>query len=292
MSPHSQGLARRPVRTVFVSDIHLGSRHSQAAAFLRFLDSIQPRQLYLVGDFIDGWKLRRKWRWNPVYSRILLRLSEMANDGTRIFFTPGNHDEFLRDPMIREVVSMGLVRIRDEFVHQTADGRRFLVLHGDRFDRVETGAKWMSVVASIAYDSLLAANSLLSRFKRASAQGPYALGASLKRGVKQIVNFISDFEARLIEHADEMECAGIICGHIHTPAMVHGRDVLYCNTGDWVENCTALIEEESGRLELVRCRGEGVHDCQRLAVTAAGGPLLLREKPFSDGYSLTATAAD
>lgn len=255
--PQSHGLARRPVRTVFVSDIHLGCRHSQAAAFLRFLESIQPRQLYLVGDFIDGWKLRRRWRWNPIYTRILLRLSEMAHGGTRIFFTPGNHDDFLRDPVIREVVSMGLVRIRDEFVHQLADGRRFLVLHGDRFDRIETGARWMSVVASMAYDSLLAANAFVCGFSQLATRQRYSLGAAVKRRVKRIVNFISEFESRLVAHADELGCAGIICGHIHTPTMVHRGDVLYCNTGDWVENCTALIEEESGCLELVECRADG-----------------------------------
>jgi UDP-2,3-diacylglucosamine pyrophosphatase LpxH len=250
------------VRTVFVSDIHLGCRHSQAAAFLDFLESVEPRQLYLVGDFIDGWKLRRRWRWDPVYSRILLRLSEMANGGTRLFFTPGNHDDFLREPILREVVSRGLVRIRDEFVHSLADGRRFLVLHGDRFDTVECGAKWLSVVATIAYDGLLTANSIFNRIGRAfsrrnrceSGGRPFALGAAVKRGVKRIVTYISRFEDRLIGHAAAQKCVGIICGHIHSPALVQRDGVMYCNTGDWVENCTALVEHESGRLELFAYR--------------------------------------
>ena len=253
--------SRRRVRTVFVSDIHLGCRHAQAAAFLEFLESVEPRQLYLVGDFIDGWKLRRRWRWDPIYSRILLRLSEMAHGGTRLFFTPGNHDDFMREPILREVVSRGLVRIRDEFVHCLADGRRFLVLHGDRFDTVECGAKWLSVLATIAYDGLLTANSLVSRigrvFSRRDRGGggkPFALGAAVKRSVKRIVTYISRFEDRLVDHAVAQQCAGIICGHIHTPALVQRDKVMYCNTGDWVENCTALVEHESGRLELFAYR--------------------------------------
>jgi len=231
-----------------------------------------------------------------VYSRILLRLCEMAHGGTRIFFTPGNHDDFLREPMIREVVSMGLVRIRDEFVHHTADGRRFLILHGDRFDRIETGAKWMSVVASIAYDSLLAANSLVSYLSRSTSRRKYFLGAALKRRVKRIVNFISDFETRLVTHASDQDCEGIICGHIHTPTMVQRADILYCNTGDWVENCTALIEEESGRLELVECRNEGNGEWQSLAVDPGRDlptpPKRNVKVDRCDEWSCTATMAD
>ncbi len=265
------GLARRPLRTVFVSDIHLGCRHSQAKTFLNFLNSIQPRQLYLVGDFIDGWKLRRRWRWNSVYSQILLRLCEMAHGGTRIFFTPGNHDDFLREPIIREVVSMGLVRIRDEFIHQTADGRRFMVLHGDRFDRIETGARWMSIAATIAYDSFLAANSLVSRLSGKSISHQYSLGAALKKQVKHVVKFISDFESRLISHAEASDCTGVICGHIHSPTITLRDGVVYCNSGDWVENCTALIEEESGDLELVECRGEDPRQWVSMAVSPGCG---------------------
>ena len=247
----SQGLARKSVRTVFVSDIHLGCRHAQADAFLRFLEAIEPQQLYLVGDFIDGWKLRRQWRWLPIYSRILRRLCEMAHGGTRIFLTPGNHDDFLREPIIREIVSMGLVRIRDEFVHSMADGRRFLVLHGDRFDSIESRARWMSVCASIAYDSLLSINSLCGRLAGRANRNRYALGAALKRRVKRIVKFISNYETRLIEHAEEQCCAGVICGHIHAPTIFQHGDIVYCNSGDWVENCTALIEDLSGNLQLV-----------------------------------------
>lgn len=270
MTATSQGSARRRVRTVFVSDIHLGCRHSQAVAFLEFLNSVEPRQLYLVGDFIDGWKLRRRWRWDPVYSRILLRLCEMAHGGTRLFFTPGNHDDFLREPILREVISQGLVRIRDEFVHQMRDGRRFLITHGDRFDKIECGAKWMSVVATIAYDSLLMANSVIARLSGVGVRKPFAFGAAVKRRVKRIVAFVSDFEQRLAEHAVAQSCAGVICGHIHTPALVSQNEVLYCNTGDWVENCTALVEQDCGRLELFAYdrHGDGL-EWRSLAVAPA-----------------------
>lgn len=283
---------KRRVRAVFVSDIHLGCRHAQGAAFLAFLESVEPRQLYLVGDFIDGWKLRRRWRWDPVYSRILLRLSEMAHGGTRLFFTPGNHDDFLREPILREVVSRGLVRIRDEFVHSLADGRRFLVLHGDRFDTVECGAKWLSVVATIAYDGLLTANGLFSRIGRIfsrrdrsdGVRRSFALGAAVKRSVKRIVTYISRFESRLIDHAVSQQCAGIICGHIHSPALVQRNNMTYCNTGDWVENCTALVEHESGRLELFAYRPQ--------APGAAWQPLASAPEQHEPKQPVTASTHD
>jgi UDP-2,3-diacylglucosamine pyrophosphatase LpxH len=235
------------VRSIFVSDIHLGCKHSRANLFLSFLETYRPKNLFIVGDFIDGRKLRRTWRWDPTYNRILQRLVEMSRRGTRLFYTPGNHDAFLR----HFLYNLGPVQIADEFVHRTADGRRFLITHGDQFDRIETGASWLSVLASAAYDLLLSADAVLNRLRGAPQHATYALSAAVKHRVKKCVAFISDFEERLARHARSVACDGVICGHIHTPAIIDRGDITYCNTGDWVEHSTALVESDSGKLEIL-----------------------------------------
>ncbi|MBX3450090.1 MAG: UDP-2,3-diacylglucosamine diphosphatase [Planctomycetaceae bacterium] len=243
-----QGRRCRSVRALFVSDIHLGCRHARTREFLDFLNRYEPEQLYLIGDFIDGWKLRRKLDWRPEFNDILSRLYELHEHGTQIFYTPGNHDDFLRQFRW----NFGFVSIEDEFVHQTADGQRFLVTHGDKFDRVEAAAKWVSVMASLGYDVLLSANRLFSRWRRTTPGSEYSLGSTIKRRVKAFVRYISDFESRLAGHARERNCEGVICGHIHTPARADLGGVVYCNTGDWVENCTAFVEDYAGELRLIR----------------------------------------
>ncbi|MEM1303725.1 MAG: UDP-2,3-diacylglucosamine diphosphatase [Planctomycetota bacterium] len=240
----------RQVRSLFVSDVHLGCRHSQAGPFLELIERFEPRYLYVVGDFIDGWKLKRRWRWLPVYDRILQRLMELRRTGTRLFYTPGNHDAFLRNFL----TNFGVVEVRDRFVHSAADGRRFLVTHGDQFDRVEQNNQWLSLVASYGYDVLLSANALLNRL-RGKGHDPYAFCGMVKRHVKRLVQHVSEFEQLLIENAHEEQCDGIVCGHIHAPRIVQVGDLAYCNTGDWVENCSALVEYDDGSFELVRRDG-------------------------------------
>lgn len=246
--PTDQGRSRRHIRTMFVSDVHLGCRHAHVQEFLDFLQQHQPDQLYIVGDFIDGWKLRRSLAWQPVFNEVLSRLYELYESGTSLYYTPGNHDDFLR----KFAWNFGFVRIADEFVYQAGDGRRFLVTHGDKFDRVECGARWMSMVASIGYDALLSANRLTSWFQGRPKSGTLTFSAGVKRRVKQLVRYISDFEHRLAEYARNRGCDGVICGHIHTPAVSEFNGQAYINTGDWVENCTAFVEYEDGQLELIR----------------------------------------
>ncbi|MEM6330076.1 MAG: UDP-2,3-diacylglucosamine diphosphatase [Planctomycetota bacterium] len=240
----------RAVRSLFVSDVHLGCRHSQAAEFLELLQRYEPRHLYVVGDFIDGWKLRRRWRWPPVYDRVLQRLMALRRGGTRLYYTPGNHDAFLRGFL----ANFGVVEIQDRFVHTAADGRRFLVTHGDQFDRIENGAQWLSVIASYGYDVMLTANRLANRL-RGKKHDPYAFCGAIKRRVKRLVSHVSEFEGLLIENAGKQHCDGIICGHIHAPRIVQVGGLAYCNTGDWVENCSALVEYGDGALELLRRDG-------------------------------------
>ncbi|MEM1060766.1 MAG: UDP-2,3-diacylglucosamine diphosphatase [Planctomycetota bacterium] len=239
------------VRAVFVSDVHLGCEYARADAFLAFIESVRPDVLYLVGDFIDGWRLKKRWYWVPAYDDILGRMVTLIDGGTRVCYTPGNHDEFLRDFPIH----VDGVTIRDEFVHQTADGRRVLVLHGDRFDVFERQAKWISVVLTFAYDWLLWANRLVG-FGRGRGRPDYAFSAAVKSRAKWVARFFSDFERSVAKHAKRVDCVAAVCGHIHKPSMQAVDGVLYANSGDWIEHATALVEYDDGRLELVEADGQ------------------------------------
>lgn len=239
---------RRHVRSIFVSDIHLGCRHAHSREFLEFLDQYHPERIYIVGDFIDWWKLKKSHEWQQVFNDILARLYELSEQGVRVYYTPGNHDAFLR----QFTWNFSFVKVADEFVIRLADGRRFLVTHGDKFDRVECAARWVSVLASFGYDALLSVNWLINRWRKSAAGGEYSFSNSVKRTVKQFVRYISDFEQRLADHARRQDCDGVICGHIHTPTTAEIFGIAYCNTGDWVENCTAFVEYDNGVLELIR----------------------------------------
>ncbi len=244
---------KRFVRSLFLSDVHLGCKHSQAPQLLEFLKRRRPRYLYVVGDFFDGWKLRRRWRWHPAYDALLKQLLELRRGGTRLYYAPGNHDAFLR-PFLNHLTALKIVEVRDQFIHARADGARFLVTHGDQFDKVEQSSQWLSVLASIAYDALLSVNRFVNRL-RGKGRDPYAFSSGVKRSVKLLVSHISHFEDQLVRQARELSCRGVICGHIHTPRIVELGGVTYCNTGDWVENCSALLEYDDGALELVRADG-------------------------------------
>lgn len=238
------------VRSLFVSDIHLGCKHAQASEFLDLLERFEPSNLYIVGDFIDGWKLKRRWRWEPAYDRILQRMMQLKRSGAKLFYTPGNHDAFLRGFL----ANFGVIDIRDEFIHEAADGRRYVVTHGDKFDRVEQNCQWLSLVASYAYDVLLTANRVGNRL-RGKKHDPYAFCGAIKRRVKRLVKHVSEFEDQLADNARDSGCDGIICGHIHAPRIEQIDQVTYLNTGDWVENCSALVEFEDGSFELIRRDG-------------------------------------
>lgn len=252
-----QGRPRQLVRSVFISDTHLGCKYSQADSLVAFLDEISPDYLYLVGDFIDGWRLRRSWHWQPAFSRVLRRLLDLAKAGVRIRYTPGNHDDFLR----QFLHDFGFLEIADEFTHEAADGRRYLVLHGDRFDNVEIRAQWLSVVGAVGYDWLMWVDNLLNRGRRLLGQPPIFLSGYLKRRLKQAISFVSKYEQQLTREAFSQGCDGVICGHVHTPAIsdhrVFSRVIRYLNTGDWMEHRTALVEYWDGALELIHLPAAG-----------------------------------
>ena len=234
-------------RSVFLSDIHLGCRYSQAEPLLALLNAIQPDYLYLVGDIIDGWRLKQRWHWRPIYSCILSRLLELGKTGTQVRLTPGNHDAFLRD----FAHDFGFLEIADTFLHETADGRQFLVLHGDRFDDVELRAQWLSYIGSFAYDSLIWLNGQVNGVRGILRLEPRHFTAHIKQRVKQAVTFMSRFEQRLAEVARKADCDGVICGHIHAPLMTENQGLSYFNTGDWIEHRSVLVERDDGTMDLL-----------------------------------------
>jgi len=253
-SLEADSLFERPIRAIFVSDLHLGCRYANAAALRSFLKGKKPEYLYLVGDILDGWKLKRGFYWNDSYSFLVRRIIGLLKHGTIIRYCPGNHDEFLRDFLYH----FGTVEIADEFIHHTADGRRALVLHGDQFDTVVRHHRWLTLLGDIGYDVLLVVNRIFNAIRKRCGCGYWSLSAYIKRQVKRATSFISNFEDVVTRYADSKNCDAVICGHIHTPKLSTVNGVSYCNTGDWVESCTALVEYADGSFELIHHSSDSV----------------------------------
>ena len=235
-------------RTVWISDTHLGTSGCSAELLLDFLKSIQPQTLYLVGDIIDGWRLKRGWYWPPRHNDIIRRVLKLANKGTQVVYIPGNHDEMLRD---YTGLSFGGVDVVPEAIHTTADGRRLLVLHGDEFDGVVLYAKWLAFLGDYAYLALLKANVGFNLIRRRFGLPYWSLSAHVKKKVKNAVAFISRFEEAVAHAAAERGVDGVVCGHIHSAEIRQFGGVTYYNDGDWVESCTALVEHPNGQIEIV-----------------------------------------
>lgn len=239
------------LRSIFISDLHLGSHFSRCESLAHFLSEHEPEHLYLVGDFIDGWALQRQWHWPDGYRPLFRRIAQLAHQGTRIHYTPGNHDDYLRRNMGRR----SSVVIRDEFVHTCVDGTRLLVTHGDQFDDVESRAPWLSRLGAKTYEALLLGDRVIGRLGRTVGCSPPPLSHVLKRGVKRIVGRISGFEQRLAKHARANRCSGVVCGHLHRPQDRMLKETRYINLGDWIENTSALVEHVDGRLQLFHWSG-------------------------------------
>ncbi len=235
-------------RTIWISDTHLGTRGCKAQQLLDFLRHTQSEKLYLVGDIIDGWRIKRSWYWTETQTDVLQEILKKVRSGTEVIYVPGNHDEVLRDYM---GLVMGGVQIRDDLVHVTAKGERFLILHGDQFDGVVRYAKWLAILGDHAYTALLKMNDLFNAGRRLFGMPYWSLSAFLKHKVKNAVEFISQFEVAVAREARARGVDGVICGHIHHPEMRMIDGILYCNDGDWVESCSALIENADGGLEIV-----------------------------------------
>lgn len=239
------------VRALFLSDVHLGYRCTQAEKLLQLLHSVRPEKIYLVGDFIDGWRLRRRWHWRPIDMQLLQRLLELESSGTELFYTPGNHDEFFRTILKEHNGTLGLVQVAEEFRYQTATGETWLVLHGDQFEHELEQASWLKSVGGNAYDALVALDHHFNRMLRWFKFDEYRFSSKVKQRIGRALRFIQAYEQRLIEHAAARGCQGVICGHIHMPRLDTSRTVRYANTGDWVEHCTALVERTDGIWQLL-----------------------------------------
>lgn len=239
-------------RTVFLSDIHLGTPDSKADEVVEFLKHLRCRKLVLNGDIIDGWALKRGGRWSPRHSRVIRKILKMTErDETEVVYLRGNHDEILERflPM-----AFGRIRLTKEHVHPAADGKRYLVVHGDGFDSVSTNHKWLASLGAVGYNFLLRVNRGYNFYRAWRGKEYYSLSKAVKAKVKSAVCFVDRYEELLQELARHRRCDGIICGHIHTPEDKLVGDIRYLNSGDWVESLTAIIEHHDGRMELVRYR--------------------------------------
>jgi UDP-2,3-diacylglucosamine pyrophosphatase LpxH len=247
---HDAGKKRDPIRfrSIWISDIHLGTTGCQAERLLEFLRATESKKLYLVGDIIDGWQLKRRWFWDQTHNNVVQTVLKKAKKGTKVIFVPGNHDEAVRQFID---LDFGGILIRDELVHITKKGKRMLVLHGDRFDGVIACAKWLAYLGDGMYTVILKLNQILNSW-RARAGLPYwSLSQYLKLKVKNAVNYISSFEDALAAEARKKGLDGVICGHIHKPEIRDIDGITYCNDGDWVESLSALVEDRTGELRLV-----------------------------------------
>jgi len=235
-------------RTIWISDIHLGTSGCNAALLLDFLRSVECETIYLVGDIIDGWRLRKGWYWPDAHNEVVRRLLKMAHRGTRVVYVVGNHDEMLRD-----YVGMGFggIELTEEAIHITADGRKLLVTHGDAFDVVVLYHRWLAFLGDQAYYVLLKANVVFNLARKRLGMPYWSLSAYLKKRVKNAVQFICSFEEAVAHAAVDRHVDGVVCGHIHCAEIRQIGDISYYNDGDWVESCTALVEAQDGAMSIL-----------------------------------------
>jgi UDP-2,3-diacylglucosamine pyrophosphatase LpxH len=237
------------VRSIFLSDIHLGTRGCQADRLLNFLREYESDNLFLIGDIIDFWAMGRSIHWTSAQNTVVQKILRRARHGEKVVFIPGNHDESLRE---YDGTTFGDILIAREWQHVTTDGKRLLLIHGDQFDQVIRHHRWVAILGDKAYDVLVRINEWLSWFRRTfRISGYWSLAGYAKRKVKSAVTFIFDFEESVIHAVRNRGLDGVVCGHIHSATIKVVDGLLYINCGDWVDSCTAIIEHMDGRLELI-----------------------------------------
>jgi UDP-2,3-diacylglucosamine pyrophosphatase LpxH len=251
------------VRTIFISDLHLGTRGCQAQALLDFLRVYDADVIYLVGDIVDGWRLRQSWHWPQAHNDVVQKLLRKARKGARIIYIPGNHDEFLRDYVGS---TFGGVEIQEEAIHMCADGRKMLLLHGDKFDTVVRNVRWLALLGDHAYDFAIWLNGQIARVRRLLGLPYWSFSQWSKDRVKSAVSFITAFEDAVVNDARKHGADIVLCGHIHKAAIRQFGDITYVNSGDWVESCTAILEHHDGRLEVCQWHAR-MEDYEVAAVT-------------------------
>jgi UDP-2,3-diacylglucosamine pyrophosphatase LpxH len=267
-------------RTIWISDIHLGTSGCQADYLLDFLKHNDAHTFYLVGDIIDGWRLKKSWYWPQAHNDVIQKLLRKVRKGAEVFYIPGNHDE-----VARQFVGMtfGEIQIKNEMIHVTADGKRLWVTHGDLFDSVMQYAKWLAYLGDTAYTCILVVNRWFNNIRIKLGFQYWSLSQYLKHKVKNAVSFIADFEAIMAREARKRKCDGVVCGHIHKAEIRDIDGLLYCNDGDWVESLTALVETFDGELKIIHwpyiLKGseELVHDP---IVITSHAPLSAPMQPF------------
>jgi UDP-2,3-diacylglucosamine pyrophosphatase LpxH len=244
----TEAVETRRFRTLFISDVHLGSKASKTAYLLDFLKHHDAETIVLVGDIVDGWRLKRSWYWPQDCNDVVQKLLRKARKGTRIVYIPGNHDEFLRSFPGRH---FGGIEVADRMMHETPDRRKYLVMHGDEFDVVVRNYRVIAYLGDWAYDMAMHINQGLAAIRRGIGLPYWSFSAWAKQQVKTAVNFIGEFQKFLAEEARRNGADGVICGHIHHATMMDVDGIHYVNTGDWVESCTAIAEHADGRFELI-----------------------------------------
>jgi UDP-2,3-diacylglucosamine pyrophosphatase LpxH len=235
-------------RSIWVSDLHLGSKSSRPDCLLDFFRHHSSDHLYLVGDMIDGWRLKKTWFWDQLHNDVIQKILRQARKGTKVFYIPGNHDQFARDHV---GLRMGEIEICRTCEHTTADGRKLLVMHGDEFDSIVTHAKWLAALGSSAYEFSIFLNRWMNVIREKLGLPYWSISNYLKHRVKNATQFIDNYEHAIAEEAKRHQADGVICGHIHRADIKNIEGVEYFNTGDWVESCTALVEHFDGSMELI-----------------------------------------
>jgi len=239
----------KQVRSIFLSDIHLGTRACQAGRLLDFLREHESDHLYLVGDIVDFWAMTRSVSWSAEQNTVVQKVLKRARHKVNVVYVPGNHDEALRE---HDGISLGDIRVIKDCEHVAADGRRYLVIHGDAFDQVTKYHRWLAVLGDQTYELLVRLNGALSWVRRTlGIAGYWSLAGYAKRRVKTAVSFVFDFEDSVVRYARERDFDGVICGHVHCAAIKEIEGLTYVNCGDWVDSCTAILEHSDGSLELV-----------------------------------------
>jgi len=238
----------RTYRTIWISDIHLGSKGSQSEHLLEFLKYNDSEYLYLVGDIIDGWRLTKKWYWPQSHNDVIQKILRKARKGTKVFYIPGNHDEGSRSFI---GLTFGDIKIRNQVFHLTAKEKKLWVVHGDMFDHVIQHARWLAYIGDSAYTFLLWINKWFNDLRRFFNLPYWSLSQYLKLKVKKAVSFINAFETLMVKEAHRRGCDGVVCGHIHKSELKEINNLIYANDGDWVESLTALVEHKDGELEIV-----------------------------------------
>jgi UDP-2,3-diacylglucosamine pyrophosphatase LpxH len=251
-------------QTIFLSDLHLGSKSAQAELLLDFLKHNHAQKIYLVGDIVDGWQLKKGWYWPQAHNDVVQKILRTVRKGSRVIYIPGNHDEFARD---YTGLTFGGIEVADESIHETVNGRKYLIIHGDQFDIVVCNARWLALLGDWAYQLAIVANTWFNKIRKIYGVGYWSLSAWAKMKVKNAVNFIGDFEITLAAEARRRGFDGVICGHIHHAIIRKIDGIDYINTGDFVESCTAIVEHKDGRLEILYWRTTAAERLAALAQT-------------------------